>query len=172
VDTARQGDFDGELARLLRAAGGRRSALEIRELIRGVIAAPPGPEPDVWLDLVAPPDAHELRAHLLRLKHELASAPVQEPPVAERLRRLRAELGVRRLDGLILPLTDEHRNEYVPACAQRLAWLTGFTGSAGVLIVLPERAAVFVDGRYTSIRSCSSATTWSTSRRPSGWASS
>jgi Xaa-Pro aminopeptidase len=50
---------------------------------------------------------------------------------------------------LILPLTDEHRNEYLPACAQRLAWLTGFTGSAGVLIVLADRAAVFVDGRYT-----------------------
>jgi Xaa-Pro aminopeptidase len=149
VDTARAADFDGELARLLRAAGVRRSPLEIRELIRGVIAAPPGPEPDAWLDLVAPAEAHELRAQLLRVKHELASATVEEPPIAERLRRLRAELSARRLDALIVPLTDEHRNEYVPACAQRLAWLTGFTGSAGVLIVLPERAAVFVDGRYT-----------------------
>ena len=105
--------------------------------------------PDAWLDLVAPAEAHELRACLLRLKNELTSAPVAEPPIAERLRRLRAELSARDLDGLIVPLTDEHRNEYVPACAQRLAWLTGFTGSAGVLIVLAERAAVFVDGRYT-----------------------
>ena len=48
-----------------------------------------------------------------------------------------------------MPLTDEHRNEYVPGSAQRLAWLTGFTGSAGMLILLAERAAVFVDGRYT-----------------------
>jgi Xaa-Pro aminopeptidase len=149
VDTARAGELDAELARLLRAAGLRRSAGEIRELIRGVIAAPAGPEPDAWLDLVAPPEAHELRAQLLRLKDELASAPVEEPPIPERLRRLRAELSARRLDSLIVPLTDEHRNEYVPACAQRLAWLTGFTGSAGVLIVLAERAAVFVDGRYT-----------------------
>jgi Xaa-Pro aminopeptidase len=149
VDIAGPGDSDGEFARLLMAAGVSRSVEEIRELIRGVIAAPPGPEPDAWLDLVAPPEAHELRAHLLRLKHELARARVEEPPIKERLRRLRAELSARRLDGLILPLTDEHRNEYVPACAQRLAWLTGFTGSAGVLIVLAERAAVFVDGRYT-----------------------
>jgi Xaa-Pro aminopeptidase len=149
VDTARAGELDAELARLLKAAGVRRSVGEIGELIRGVIAAPVGPEPDAWLDLVAPAEARELRAYLLRLKNELASVPVEEPPIAERLRRLRAELSARRLDGLIVPLTDEHRNEYVPACAQRLAWLTGFTGSAGVLIVLGERAAVFVDGRYT-----------------------
>jgi Xaa-Pro aminopeptidase len=149
VTHASAGDLDAELARLLTVAGVRRSVEEIRELIRGVIAAPAGPEPDAWLDLVAPAEAHELRACLLRLKSELASAPVEQPPVAERLRRLRAELSARGLDGLIVPLTDEHRNEYVPACAQRLAWLTGFTGSAGVLVVLMERAAVFVDGRYT-----------------------
>jgi Xaa-Pro aminopeptidase len=149
VGTPTTGDFDAELTRLLAAAGVRRSAAEIRELIRGVIAAPAGPEPDAWLDLVAPPEAHELRACLVRLKDELARARIEEPPIPERLRRLRAELSARRLDGLILPLTDEHRNEYPPACAQRLAWLTGFTGSAGVLVVLAERAAVFVDGRYT-----------------------
>ena len=149
MTNASAGDRDSELARLLTAAGGRRSVAEIRELIRGVIAAPAGPEPDAWLDLVAPAEAHALRVALLRLKEELASVPVEEPPIAERLRRLRAELSARGLDGLIVPLTDEHRNEYVPACAQRLAWLTGFTGSAGVLVVLAERAAVFVDGRYT-----------------------
>jgi Xaa-Pro aminopeptidase len=149
VTNASTGDFASELARLLTAAGGRRSVEEIHELIRGVIAAPAGPEPDAWLDLVAPAEAHALRVALLRLKEELASVPVEEPPIAQRLRRLRAELSARGLDGLIVPLTDEHRNEYVPACAQRLAWLTGFTGSAGVLVVLTERAAVFVDGRYT-----------------------
>jgi Xaa-Pro aminopeptidase len=149
VNTARTGDRDRELARLLAAAGVRRSVKDIHALIRGVIAAPAGPEPDAWLDLVAPPDAAGLRACLRRLKDDLARAPVEEPPIPERLRRLRAELRARRLDGLILPLTDEHRSEYLPGCAQRLAWLTGFTGSAGVLIVLAERAAVFVDGRYT-----------------------
>ncbi len=54
-----------------------------------------------------------------------------------------------RLDGFVVPLTDEHMSEYVGSYAQRLAWLTGFQGSAGSAVVLPEEAAIFVDGRYT-----------------------
>jgi Xaa-Pro aminopeptidase len=65
------------------------------------------------------------------------------------LHLLRAELARRGLDGFVLPRADEHLNEYVPASAERLRWLTGFTGSAGLAIVLGERAAIFVDGRYT-----------------------
>jgi Xaa-Pro aminopeptidase len=68
---------------------------------------------------------------------------------AARLAALRAELARRGLDGFIAPRADEHQNEYVPANAERLAWLTGFTGSAGVVIVLGDKAALFVDGRYT-----------------------
>ncbi|HXV73379.1 MAG TPA: aminopeptidase P family protein [Sphingomonadales bacterium] len=70
-------------------------------------------------------------------------------PHAERLSALRAELAKRKLGGFIVPLTDEHQSEYVADYAQRLAWLTGFTGSAGTAVVLKEKAAVFVDGRYT-----------------------
>ena len=66
-----------------------------------------------------------------------------------RLAALRAELKRRGLDGFVVPRADEHQNEYVPAAAERLAWLTGFTGSAGTAVVLREEAAVFVDGRYT-----------------------
>ncbi len=66
-----------------------------------------------------------------------------------RLAALRAELARRGLDGFVVPRADEHQNEYVPAAAERLAWLTGFTGSAGIAIVLAAEAAVFVDGRYT-----------------------
>ncbi|MEN9709856.1 MAG: hypothetical protein RIQ68_2264 [Pseudomonadota bacterium] len=66
-----------------------------------------------------------------------------------RLSALRKELSNRKLDGFIVPRSDEQQNEYVPACAERLAWLTGFTGSAGTAIVLTKKAAVFVDGRYT-----------------------
>ena len=67
---------------------------------------------------------------------------------APRLAALRAELKRRGLEGLIVPHADRYQNEYVPPCAERLAWLTGFTGSAGVAIVLDDRAAIFVDGRY------------------------
>ncbi len=62
---------------------------------------------------------------------------------------LRQELSARNLDGFIVPLTDEHMSEYVGAYAERLAWLTGFGGSAGNAVVLLEKAAIFVDGRYT-----------------------
>ncbi|MFN3370217.1 MAG: aminopeptidase P family N-terminal domain-containing protein, partial [Sphingomonadaceae bacterium] len=68
---------------------------------------------------------------------------------ADRLAALRAELSTRGLDGFIVPLTDEHSSEYVGAYARRLEWLTGFAGSAGTAVVLAERAALFVDGRYT-----------------------
>ncbi|MBN8964015.1 MAG: aminopeptidase P family N-terminal domain-containing protein, partial [Rhizobiales bacterium] len=73
-------------------------------------------------------------------------APAQTGP---RVQALRAELSRRGLSGLILPRADLHQNEYVPPSEERLAWLTGFTGSAGITVVLADRAALFVDGRYT-----------------------
>ncbi|HXY90620.1 MAG TPA: aminopeptidase P family protein [Xanthobacteraceae bacterium] len=69
----------------------------------------------------------------------------------ERVAALRAELVKRKLDGFIVPRADEHQNEYVPACEERLGWLTGFAGSAGVAVVLADKAALFVDGRYTIV---------------------
>ena len=66
-----------------------------------------------------------------------------------RVAALRTELARRGLTGFIVPRSDRHQNEYVPASEERLAWLTGFTGSAGAAIVLRERAVLFVDGRYT-----------------------
>jgi Xaa-Pro aminopeptidase len=68
---------------------------------------------------------------------------------ADRLTALRAQLRAERLDGFVVPLTDEHMSEYVGEYAQRLQWLTGFQGSAGSAVVLPEQAAIFTDGRYT-----------------------
>ncbi|CAK0758815.1 Xaa-Pro aminopeptidase [uncultured Gammaproteobacteria bacterium] len=68
---------------------------------------------------------------------------------AARIAALRTELTAMGLDGFFIPHADEYQNEYVPPNAERLAWLTGFTGSAGLAIVLANRAVVFVDGRYT-----------------------
>src|SRR5689334_5750267 len=81
---------------------------------------------------------------------------------ADRLKALREQLKAEKLDGFVVPLTDEHMSEYVGAYAQRLAWLTGFQGSAGSAVVLPEEAAIFVDGRYTlQVREQVDAAHWS-----------
>ena len=77
---------------------------------------------------------------------EDAASPAQG---TERIPLLRAELARRGLGGFVVPRADEHQGEYVPANAERLAWLTGFTGSAGGAVVLTAEAAIVVDGRYT-----------------------
>ena len=66
-----------------------------------------------------------------------------------RLSALREELKRRGLHGFVIPISDEHMSEYIGGYAQRLAWLTGFGGSAGSAVVLKDHAAMFVDGRYT-----------------------
>ena len=74
------------------------------------------------------------------------TSPSQGPP---RLKKLRQELEKEGLTGFIIPRADAHQGEYVAAADARLAWLTGFTGSAGFCVALKDQAAVFVDGRYT-----------------------
>jgi len=73
----------------------------------------------------------------------------QRAATPARVAALRAELARRALTGFIVPRADRFQNEYLPASDERLAWLTGFTGSAGMAIVLADRAVIFVDGRYT-----------------------
>ena len=77
--------------------------------------------------------------------YDSKSDPARHPP---RLAALRKMLAARDLDGFIVPRADAHQGEYVAARDARLAWLTGFTGSAGFCIVTPDRAGVFIDGRY------------------------
>ena len=62
---------------------------------------------------------------------------------------IRAAMAAQALDGFLIPHEDEHQNEYLPAANDRLAWATGFTGSAGAAVILKDKAAIFVDGRYT-----------------------
>jgi Xaa-Pro aminopeptidase len=69
--------------------------------------------------------------------------------LSARLSAFREELVQRKLTGFVIPRADQQQNEYVAASEERLAWLTGFTGSAGLAIVLTKEAAIFVDGRYT-----------------------
>jgi Xaa-Pro aminopeptidase len=78
---------------------------------------------------------------------EVLSSPDQAADRVARLREGFADLGV---DAVAVPRSDEYLGEYVPACAERLAWLTGYTGSAGLVLVLAEKAHIFVDGRYTN----------------------
>ncbi|HEY2890444.1 MAG TPA: aminopeptidase P family N-terminal domain-containing protein, partial [Dongiaceae bacterium] len=142
---------DEALTGLLKKSGLATDLRQIRGLLAGVIAAPEGEHPDDWIGLVAPSADEAVRAQLRALKREVsASAPAPALAAgAPRLAALRKELVRRGLDGFLVPRADEHQGEYVPPRAERLRWLTGFTGSAGLAIVLSDKAAVFVDGRYT-----------------------
>ncbi|HYC06019.1 MAG TPA: aminopeptidase P family protein [Azospirillaceae bacterium] len=141
---------DDHLARLLAEAGIERSVADMRGLLAGVAAAPAGVDPDRWMVLLGRPVTGELADQLRALKTHLApKAPPEEGDHARRVSDLRAELRRRGLDGFVVPRGDEHQGEYVPLRAERLAWITGFTGSAGAAVVLLDRAAIFVDGRYT-----------------------
>ena len=75
-------------------------------------------------------------------------APAGGQDTAERVARLREVIERAGVDAVLVPHADEYMNEYVPPCGQRLTWLTGFTGSAGMAIVARKAAALFVDGRY------------------------
>ncbi|WP_188259119.1 M24 family metallopeptidase [Azospirillum tabaci] len=141
---------DETLAQLLAQAGLPQTPAEIRSLVAGVLAAPEGEDPDGWMVLVGARLPEDLAGQLRALKAELAERlPTAAPDYAARIAALRGVLARAELDGFIVPRGDEHQGEYVPPRAQRLAWLTGFTGSAGHAIVGRQRAAIFVDGRYT-----------------------
>jgi Xaa-Pro aminopeptidase len=146
----------GALARLLRKARSAYDPEAIEALIAGVLGAPDEIGAS-WHMLVADPMTPALAEALEALQAQMAAgyhdglarADFALLPRAERLARLRRELTMRGLGGFVVPRSDEHQGEYVPPRGQRLAWLTGFTGSAGLAVVLRDRAALFVDGRYT-----------------------
>lgn len=125
-----------------------------RGRLLGLAAAPAQADPAAALAALLPglPEADAAAAQPLieaarRVLLEGLEATAES--AATRLAALRAELARRELDGFLVPMADEHQGEYIPPSAQRLAWLTGFTGSAGLAVVLAETAAIFVDGRYT-----------------------
>src|SRR5580704_3001957 len=92
---------------------------------------------------------NEMTLKNLHAQFQTFDDPAEASESAPRLAALRAELVRRGLDGFIVPHADRHQGEYLPPSEERLAWLTGFTGSAGTAIVMADRAVLFVDGRYT-----------------------
>lgn len=141
-----------DVLELLRRRGRSPDPSALDSLMRGIAAAPEGLAGPEWVELFDPrPDA-ELTSALVAWRAEVSQADdglEASPAPAARLAALRGELKRRGLDGFVVPRADEHQGEYVPRRSQRLAWLTGFQGSAGLAIVLADRAAIFIDGRYT-----------------------
>ena len=132
------------------------SVVAVCDIIRGVAAAP-GPDSaigatDNWHaligDRVSADLANILSVELARVR-KINDGITESFSTSKRLTNLRQILATQKISGFVIPLADEHQGEYVPKFAQRLAWLTGFTGSAGLAIVLTDKAAIFVDGRYT-----------------------
>jgi Xaa-Pro aminopeptidase len=141
-----------DVLELLRQRGRHLDLSALDALMRGVAAAPEGLAGPEWVELIDPQADAELTKALTAWRAELATADDgldAAPAPASRLAALRAELKRRDLSGFVVPRADEHQGEYVPRRSQRLAWLTGFSGSAGLAIVLADRAAIFIDGRYT-----------------------
>ncbi len=123
----------------------------LHALVAGVAAAPPAAAEQVWPAMLHRPLGPETLDCLEHLRTALVPpTPGKHTQAESRLAAVRALLSTWGLDGLFVPHGDEHRNESLPDSAQRLAWLTGFVGSAGAAVVLAHRAALFVDGRYTT----------------------
>ncbi len=143
---------DSHLARLLAQGRTGKSVADVRGMIAGVLAAPEDIDPDLWLRMVTEAPDDELAEQLQALKGTLEEKTrygLEVPAPAWRLKALRDELKRLGLDGFIVPHADEHQGEMLPVRSERLAWLTGFSGSAGVAVILNDKAAIFVDGRYT-----------------------
>lgn len=86
---------------------------------------------------------------MFEARYQSFDDPAETVALPARLAAFREELARLGLTAFVVPRADQHQNEYVPPCEERLAWLTGFTGSAGLAVVLRDRAMLFVDGRYT-----------------------
>lgn len=132
------------------------SVEDFRSLIEGVIAAPVAEDRDAWLQLVPAEARRKLRGKLIEAEQHaredekgLRSSYEDSTPAIARVDLVRGQMLAHKLDLLIVPSQDRYNSEYAPECFRRLSWLTGFTGSLGMAVVMQEKAALFVDGRYT-----------------------
>ncbi len=121
--------------------------------LKAAAAAPDRPDNDrVFSHLVGElnDDFQDLMRQVRNEFRQNIQATILSPEdTADRLERLREALSQQGVDGFLVPLSDEFHGEAAPAASERLKWLTGFTGSAGMAAVLKDKAAIFVDGRYT-----------------------
>ncbi len=132
--------------------GCHKKSDEVDSLLRGILAAPIGYDQS-WLDLIQTNRSDEFDDCLRECRDALTEESnvgfTDGPAPEDRVQNLRTLLKANDVDAFIIPRTDEYQGEYVPTKADRLWWLTGFAGSAGVGVVGQDKAALFVDGRYT-----------------------
>lgn len=148
-------EIDRDLDRRLHETGARVDLVGAREIFRGILTTSLGDDEKAWLSLIAPNASAEIIDDLRELRDRIKKSMADDGLSArktdpKRLSALREELNRRDLDAFIVPKADEHQGEFIARHAERLMWLTGFSGSAGSAIVMAEKkAAIFVDGRYT-----------------------
>ncbi|MFN3231652.1 MAG: aminopeptidase P family protein [Alphaproteobacteria bacterium] len=118
---------------------------DVADRLRAVAAAPISLVDGVDAALIGDDEAAKKAGALA----QAFEADVETECGADRVAALREEMVQLGIDGFVVPMADEYQNEYVPHYAKRIAWLSGFLGSAGTIIVLQDRAALFTDGRYT-----------------------
>jgi Xaa-Pro aminopeptidase len=137
---------DDTLASRLASYAGGRSVGEVELLLRRITATPSARWHREWIALVFPDIPQHLADELQsRLR---ASPPASGTDLGARIPALRALFPRLHIDAFLIPEADEHQGSWLPAHSRRLAWLTGFTGSAGTAVIARERAWLFVDGRY------------------------
>lgn len=143
---------DAQLATLLESNNVDKDVSAVIDLVDGVLAAADGDTRTDWIDLICKDPDDALKSALFALRDErklLFKMAKDDFDAAQRVASLRTYLAAKGVDGFIIPRADEHQGERVPLRAERLEWLTGFTGSAGAAVVLADKATIFVDGRYT-----------------------
>ena len=140
-----------ELNELLKSNNISKSLSDIFSIIDGVNASALPQTDTSWMSMVLHPMPSELGKTLGAIRKNRFLSSIKNTPAftEERLVSLRKMMEKQNLHGYLIPRADEYQSEYLPKSSQRLAWLTGFDGSAGFAIVLKQRAAIFTDGRYT-----------------------
>ncbi len=146
--------LDRNVDRLLRDAGARVDLVGARELIRGLLATPAQSDDAALSSLIAPKADAVLLEALRDLRDRIQESFADDglarrKTEPNRVADVRAALKRQNLNGFIVPKADEHQGEFIARHAERLMWLTGFSGSAGSAILMARKGAIFVDGRYT-----------------------